>query len=201
MSVRIAVSDPLPLFRRGIIATLGEAGFELEDPEDLLAWTREDQRQVVILTLRSPQDWALLARLHEDQPDVLVVAVLEDASLPGYVQAVLAGATAVLPRDAPVETVRRVFGAAVQGQSLLPAEVVRALATPTQPLGDHGDKAAVQEIGWLRELANGATVARLAGRAGYSERAMYRLLRDLYARLGVRNRTEALMLARERGWL
>lgn len=201
MSVRIAVSDPLPLFRRGIIATLGEAGFELEDPDDLLTWIREEQRRVVILTLRSPHDWALLARLREHRPDVLVVAVLEDASVPGYVQAVLAGATAVLPRDAPVETVRRVFGAAVQGQSLLPAEVVRALATPTQPLGDHGDEAAVQEIGWLRELANGATVARVAGRAGYSERAMYRLLRDLYARLGVRNRTEALMLARERGWL
>jgi DNA-binding CsgD family transcriptional regulator len=41
----------------------------------------------------------------------------------------------------------------------------------------------------------------VANLAGYSERAMFRLLRGLYARIGVRNRTEALMRAKERGWL
>jgi DNA-binding CsgD family transcriptional regulator len=45
------------------------------------------------------------------------------------------------------------------------------------------------------------TVRQLADRAGYSERMMFRLLRDLYDRLRVKGRTEALMLARERGWL
>ena len=30
---------------------------------------------------------------------------------------------------------------------------------------------------------------------------MFRLLRSLYAKLDVKSRTEALMLARERGWL
>jgi DNA-binding NarL/FixJ family response regulator len=203
MSVRIAVSDPLPLFRRGIMATLGDAGFEPEDPEDLLAWIRQEQRRVVVLTLQSPKDWTLLAQLHDDQADVLVVAVLADASVPAYVQAVLAGATAVLPREAPVDMVQRVFGAALRGESLLPAEVVRTLASPrpTAETGTGTGTPSVREIEWLRELASGGTVAQLAARAGYSERAMFRLLRDLYARLQVRNRTEAMMLARERGWL
>jgi len=201
MSVRIAVSDPLPLFRRGIMATLSDAGYELEDPEDLLAWIREEQRRVVILTLQSPKDWALLGQLHDVQADVLVVAVLAEASVPAYVQAVLAGATAVLPRDASIETVRRVFSAAIRGQSLLPAEVVRALASPGPTADSTQGTPSVREIEWLRELAGGATVAQLASRVGYSERAMFRLLRDLYVRLRVRNRTEALMLARERGWL
>jgi DNA-binding NarL/FixJ family response regulator len=58
-----------------------------------------------------------------------------------------------------------------------------------------------REIGWLRDLANGVSVGRIAEGAGYSERMMFRLLRDLYARLGARNRTEALMLARERDWI
>jgi DNA-binding NarL/FixJ family response regulator len=201
MSVRIAVSDPLPLFRRGVMAILGDAGYELEDPDDLLAWIREEQRRVVILTLQSPEDWATLGQLHDLQADVVVVAVLVDASVPAYVQAVMAGATAVLPRDASIETVRRVFSAAIRGQSLLPAEVVRALASPGRTAERGQGAPSVREIEWLRELASGVTVARLAGRAGYSERAMFRLLRELYARLRVRNRTEALMLARERGWL
>ena len=52
-----------------------------------------------------------------------------------------------------------------------------------------------------RELAGGVTVAQLAAQVGYSERMMFRLLRELYDRLHVRGRTDALMLARERGWL
>jgi hypothetical protein len=44
-------------------------------------------------------------------------------------------------------------------------------------------------------------VARLAATVGYSERMMFRLLADLYARLGADNRTRALMRARDEGWL
>jgi DNA-binding NarL/FixJ family response regulator len=57
------------------------------------------------------------------------------------------------------------------------------------------------EISWLRELAGGLTVAQLAERSGYSERAMFRLLRRVYVRMQVRNRTEALLRAREQGLL
>jgi hypothetical protein len=57
-SVRIAVSDLLPVFRRGIMATLGDAGFDPEAPEDLAAWIPEEHRRVVLLTLESAEDWA-----------------------------------------------------------------------------------------------------------------------------------------------
>ena len=41
-----------------------------------------------------------------------------------------------------------------------------------------------REIEWLQQLAKGIPVAQLADRAGYSERAMYRLLRGLYTKTG-----------------
>ena len=53
----------------------------------------------------------------------------------------------------------------------------------------------------LRELARGTTVGRLAADVGYSERMMFRLLRELYARLGAGNRTDALVKAQAKGWL
>lgn len=200
MAVRIAVSDPLPVYRRGMLATLGEAGFDPETPADLLDWVREEARMVVLLTLESGADWSLLARIRQERADVVVVAVLPDASLPAYIRAVAAGAVTALPRDAAADVFRRVFEEAVQGFSILPVEVVHALAAPHEQ-ASNGPQLAPHELGWLRELANGATVARLAERSGYSERAMFRLLRDLYATLNVKNRTEALMLAQRRGWL
>jgi len=201
VSIRIAVSDPLPLFRRGLMAALGDAGFEPQTAEELLTWIREEQRPVVLLSLLSSDDWTLLARLREARADTMVIAVLPDASTRGHVQAVLGGAIAAVTRDALPETVRNVFDAAVAGKSILPVEVVRGLTT-AQPSQDEVEWVpSPKEVGWLRELAYGTTVARLADRAGYSERAMFRLLRELYIRIGARNRTEALFRAQERGWL
>jgi DNA-binding NarL/FixJ family response regulator len=202
MSVRIAVSDPLPMFRHGLMATLGEAGFQPEMPEDVLAWARQEQRRVILFTLDAPDRWALLAELCRTDSNLMVVALLTDTSIGRYVQAIASGAIAAVPRDASPEAVRRVFEAAVEGKSLLPVEVVRAFASPpgTGEPEQQGTPSA-REIEWLRELAGGTTVGQLADQAGYSERAMFRLLRELYARIGVAGRTEALLRAKESGWL
>jgi DNA-binding NarL/FixJ family response regulator len=201
VSIRIAVSDPLPLFRRGVMAVLGDAGFEPQTPEELLSWIREEQRPVVLLSLLSSDDWRLLARLREARADTMVIAVLADASTRSHVQAIRGGAIAAVTRDAPPDTMRKVFNAAVAGKSILPVEVVRGLATLEPPEEEDEWVPSPQQVDWLRELALGTTVARLADRAGYSERAMFRLLRELYVRIGARNRTEALIRAHERGWL
>jgi DNA-binding NarL/FixJ family response regulator len=200
MSVWIAVSDPLPLFRSGIVAALGGGGFEAEAPGELLAWIREDRRRVVFLTLETAKDWSLLEELCQARADLLVVALLVEASTAAYVRAIHAGASAVIPRAASPETLRRVFQAAVSGESILPLEVVRAL-TPGREPPDADEAPSPREIEWLRQLAAGATVAQLARMAGYSERAMFRLLSALYRRMEVSGRLEALILAHERGWL
>jgi DNA-binding NarL/FixJ family response regulator len=183
------------------MTVLGDAGFEPRTPEELLAWIRDEQRPVVLLTLLSSDDWSLLTRLRETRDDTMVIAVLADRSTRSHVQAILGGAVAAVARDALPETVREVFEAALAGKSLLPVEVVRILSTSQSVPDEDQSAASPHEIGWLRELALGTTVARLADRAGYSERAMFRQLHALYLRVGARNRTEALMRAHERGWL
>jgi DNA-binding NarL/FixJ family response regulator len=45
------------------------------------------------------------------------------------------------------------------------------------------------------------TVHDLADKTGYSERAMFRFLAGLYGKMGVSNRTEAVLLASQRGLL
>jgi DNA-binding NarL/FixJ family response regulator len=132
---------------------------------------------------------------------VVVVAVLEDTGVGAYVRALAAGAVSAVPRDTPPEGMRQVVEAAVSGTSLLPTEVVRVLLSRGEAAPDDSEMPSPREIEWLQQLASGLTVAQLADQTGYSERAMYRLLRSLYAKLDVQTRMEALMLARERGWL
>lgn len=201
MSVRVAVFDPLPVFRHGIMAALGVGGVGSEEPEDLMTWIHQEERQVILMTLHSAEDWALLAQLHKARRGVVVVAVLEDTGVDAYVRALASGAVSAVPRNTPPEGMRQVFEAAVSGTSLLPTEVVRVLLSPGESVPDGSEMPSPREIEWLQQLANGITVAQLADRTGYSERAMYRLLRGLYTQLDVKTRTEALMLARARGWL
>jgi DNA-binding NarL/FixJ family response regulator len=92
---------------------------------------------------------------------------------------------------------RAAFRAAGEGSALLPTDVVRALADQGAENAASADHLSQQEISWLRDLANEVSVGQIAEDTGYSERMLFRLLRDLYTKLG--NRTEALMLARQRG--
>jgi DNA-binding NarL/FixJ family response regulator len=201
MSVRVAVFDPLPVFRHGVMAALGVGGVGSEAPEDLVTWIHQEQLQVILMTLRSAEDWALLAQIHRARPGVVVIAVLEDTGVGAYVRALASGAVSAVPRDTPPEGMREVFEAAVSGTSLLPTEVVRVLLSSGESVPAGSEMPSPREIEWLQQLANGITVSQLADQTGYSERAMYRLLRGLYTKLDVKTRTEALMLAHERGWL
>jgi DNA-binding NarL/FixJ family response regulator len=201
MSIRVAVSDPLPLVRQGIVASLDHLSAGVEDPADLVAWAHRPDRRVVLLTVVAADDWEILADLCRLPVSVVVVALLADASVANYVRAISAGAAGVVPRTVTGTGLRSVFQAAVEGKTLLPTDVVRALAGRQPDNAPADDRPTDRELSWLRDLAAGMSVGRIAERAGYSERMMFRLLRAVYAKLGTRSRTEALMLARERQWI
>lgn len=203
MMLRVAVADPLPLFRHGMRDVLAEVGFAVEMPEDLLAWASVDEPRLALFTVSTPADWALLPELCRARGGTTIIAVLTDIGVATSVRAFSAGAAGVLSRDAPLPIVREVFDAAVRGRSIVPTEVLQALADGSahKPSASEAGRPSAAERDWLQQLARGESVASLAAGVGYSERMMFRLLRDLYVKVGVSNRTEALMKARDEGWL
>jgi DNA-binding NarL/FixJ family response regulator len=199
---RAAVWDPLPLFCSGLLALLAAVGFDVEVPDDLMSWVCCDSTKVLLMTLATPADWQLLTALEPARSDLAVVAMLADPNLTSYVRAVYAGAVSVIPRCAEPSLVQRAFEAAVDGRSLLPIAVLRAISASGAPNGEVGSiSPSEEERNWLRQLARGSSVADLAEYAGYSERMMFRLLRALYVKLQAPNRTVALIRARDEGWL
>lgn len=201
MTVRVAVSDPLPMYRRGLIASLSGLGVEIEAPRDVLAWALAADKRVILFAVVQPTDWDVLDSLCRADSGVLVLALLEAPDVATYVRAISAGAVGAVSRAVEEVDLHAMFHAAVAGQTVLPTDVVRALAERSSAVEAAPGEPSAQAKGWLRELAAGETVATLANRADYSERMMFRHLRDLYRTLGVSRRTEALILAKERGWL
>jgi DNA-binding NarL/FixJ family response regulator len=197
--VRVAVIDPLPVFRHGVSAVLSGAGHTIETPVDVMAWVRRPRLSVVLLTVLSEDDWDVLGRLCGVAGAHIVIAVLEGDSAASGAQAVRLGARSVLPRGATVDTLRQTMEATIGGQAVMPAAVAAALAAGVQ--SDEQGPLSADQLSWLRQLASGTTVVQLASRAGYSERAMFRLLGAVYRQMGVRTRLQAIMRAQESNWL
>lgn len=203
MILDVAVIDPLPLFRRGVEAELALAGHRVDVPSDIVAWPGLGGG-VVLLSLVSRHAWELLTRLHEVSASSVIAVVDESAGeSPGVagLRAVRAGATSVMPRTAEPEILVRTVEATASGQAVLPVDVLTALAGRSSSIAVGPHRPPTGQLLWLGQLAAGCTVAELAGRAGYSERAMFRILRSLYREMGVESRLEAIMRARDFGWL
>ena len=204
LAVEVAVWDPLPLFRLGTLAALAQDGglavVAVEDPASLADTAGP---LVVLLTVHGDDEWPLLQALGARQ-DVSVLAVLEDRGPDAWARALAGGADGVVARAAGPADLRAAVAGLLSGTSTLPLPVVRMLAGRAVDPPEPGDTTAAvpeRDRSWMRALAQGQTVSELARSAGYSERMMFRNLRELYARLGAANRSQALVRAGELGWL
>jgi NarL family two-component system response regulator YdfI len=189
------------VFRHGVAASLSSLGHLVEEPANAEAWLRERPGGVVLMTLCSAEDLDLLTALCRLRPRPLVVALpsADDASM--GIRAMRAGARSVVAREATVSALQRAVSATLEGEAVMPTEVADLLVTGRGGLAPRGSVPSAEQIAWLRRLSDGWTVSRLASDTGYSERAMYRLLRAFYQRIGVSTRLEAIMLAHDKGWL
>lgn len=189
----VALVDPTPTYRKGLAVALEEAGFQPEEPADLFEWVASALRPLILVTIRDEPDWEAVP-LDANGVCVPVVALLPSPTPAAYAAVLRHGATGAAPWDAAPEHIVRVLDAAAEGLAVLPLDVARSLATKgcSSAPPDWVTGTVVES---LRSLADGITVGALARRSGCSERAMYRRLQCLYARMGVSNRSEAILQA------
>jgi DNA-binding NarL/FixJ family response regulator len=200
VAVPVAIVDPLPMFRRGVVAVLSTAGYAADEPEDVVAWANQASTAVVLLTLGADRDWQMLGQLQE-RLRTAVIALVDDVDAVTAASALRAGARSVLSRQVTAVVLCRTIDATLDGQAVLPSEAAAVLAAGEAISDRGGAMPSEEQRTWLQRLASGTTVARLASDAGYSERAMYRLLQALYEQMGVDGRMQAIIRAQTRGWL
>jgi len=190
----IAVVDGGRVAQAGLLVLLDNAGHDAVALDDGAPVPGETD--AVIIDARSDVDH-YLACTGATSASVPVVVLTVEPPAESFAELLRRGACAVVPWDTSPEHLLTTVKAAVQGYSLLPTSVAQRMSR------DSGAGTAVsgEEAGWLRSLADGVTIAQLASTAGYAERSMYRLLRNLYERLGVNNRHEAIVVATRRGLL
>jgi DNA-binding NarL/FixJ family response regulator len=193
----VAIVERLPAYRHGLALGLAEHGFSVEERSAL--YDEIADFDVLVVTVDERADWSALAELAQTPERPALVALLENPCVAHYRRALCLGLEGAVPREAAIEQIVGAVEAALTGIMLLPSPIARQLADGSGvdeplPISDC-------EIGWLRAMAEGATIAKMALAARYSERQMHRLIANLYKRIGAANRQQALVFAARYGIL
>jgi DNA-binding NarL/FixJ family response regulator len=202
--IRLLIADDHPVVRdglRGMVASepdlevVGEAGNGLE----ALALVPRVRPDVALVDLRMPalDGVATIRALRERHPEVRVLVLTTFDTERDVVSAIEAGATGYLLKDAPRAELFRAVRAAARGETVLAPEVatrlVGQLREPTaQPLTQ-------RELQVLELVARGASNADAAAALFISEATVKTHLLHIFGKLGVDDRTAAVVSAMERG--
>jgi two-component system response regulator DesR len=165
--------------------------------DEVVAAVLERRPDVVLLDIELPGSSGLdvAAQLRDQAPGTLVV-IVTTFGRPGYLRRALdAGVRGFVVKDGPVEGLAAAIRRVAAGDLVIdPALAADALAAGPNPLTD-------RERDVLRESADGATVADIAGSLHLSEQTVRNYASAAIAKTGTRNRVEAAAEARHRGWL
>jgi len=198
MNEPVAVLTPFPAVESGLASMLADTTFAPEAPDDPMAWAAADGHRVVLVAVARVRDVGLVIDLLQAEKDLVVVVLLPEISPNVLREAILAGACAVAGWDTSSAELVALITAGLESRTILPTHMLQELATVAEHRSNVGELNQ-EQVEWLQALAKGITVNKLAESISYSEREVYRLLRALYDRLGVGNRTEALIWAAQRG--
>ena len=203
--IRVLVVDDHAVVRTGLSQVLEqEAGIELvataSSGEDALAEARRAQVDVALMDLSMPGMDGIEAtrRLLAEQPSTAVVVLTSFADRGRIVAALDAGAVGYLLKDAqPAEIVAGVRAAARGEAPLAP----RAATVLLRELAERkpADELSEREREVLGLLAGGGSNKEIARRLGISERTVKGHLTAIFRRIGVFDRVQAALWAREHG--
>lgn len=204
--IRVLVVDDEPLVRHGLRAILanepdidvvGEAG----DGAEAVSAARRHAPDVVCMDVRMPGVDGLRATELvlglPSPPRVLVVTTFESDD---HVRdALLAGASGFLLKRANADQVVAAVRAVAAGDSLVFPEAVRRLATRRRPKRWEGPALTPRESDVLALVARGMTNAEIALALTVGVETVRTHVANVLAKLGARDRTQAVVLAYDRG--
>jgi two-component system, NarL family, response regulator LiaR len=206
MTIRVVIADDHNVVRKGIrelltdegdIVVVGEAR-NGQEAVDLAMALRPD---VVVMDINMPELSGVEAtrQIRAAAPEVRVLALTAYADDP-YIYGLLdAGATSYILKTAEGRDIISAVRTTAAGQSAIdPAVAPRLIARLTQP-GGGSDTPTERELDVLRLAARGLTNKQIGVELAISDRTVQNHLANVYAKLAVASRTEAVTAALQRG--
>jgi DNA-binding NarL/FixJ family response regulator len=213
MSIRVLIADDEALVRRGFTMILNaepdlEVVGEAADGHAAVELATKREVDIVLMDIRMPgMDGIEATRriVAADGPQVIVVTTF---GVDEHVfQALRAGASGFLLKNTPPEQLAEAVRLVSRGDALIAPEVTRSLIEAFARIPDSSTPAPAplretltpREIEVLTQLAHGNSNAEIAETLFISEATAKTHVSHILTKLGLRDRTQAVVLAYESG--
>jgi len=207
--IRVIIADDQPLMRAGFKTVLEATGSievvaEAGDGEEAIRAAETHAPDVVLMDIRMPKVDGIEATRRLPRHRVLILTTF---GLDEYiVEALRAGASGFLLKDARPQELVGAVKAVAAGDAVLSTSVTRSLLDqiahrlPAPVQGDGALSALTErELEVLRLMAGGRSNAEIAASLVVSEATVKSHVSNLLGKLGLRDRVQAVILAYETG--
>jgi two-component system response regulator DevR len=212
--IRLLIVDDHEMVREGLKAILvAEQDFQIvgeaANAEQALELIEHLHPQIALVDIRLPgtNGIELCRVVNERFPEtaVIILTTFTDESL--VAQCIQAGARGFIVKDIERLDLKRSIRAVARGEATIDTKVaasVLAQLRRTSPPGEtppSPDRLSSQQLVILRLIAQGLSSREIATQLYLSENTVKGYVQEILHRLGVKNRTEAVMVAVKQGWL
>ena len=210
--IKIILVDDQPLFREGLRTLLSvhsdfEVVGEAANGEEAIRLARIHQPSVVLMDLQMPLlDGVTATRLLKaEHPDCRVIVLTTFDDDDNVFEGLRAGAVGYLLKDASSEKLSEAIRLAARGESFLQpsvaakvvAEFARLTAATKARLTPLAEPLSEREHEILILIANGASNREIANALFLAEGTVKNHITNILGKLGVRDRTQAAIKAKE----
>ena len=208
--IRAIVADDHDLFRRGLKELLEEQGIrvvgEAGDGDDAVRLAQHALPDVLVLDLHMPRVSGVEAtrRLAAVAPTVNVLVLTISADERHVMDAIIAGASGYLLKDASVEEIAAGVRAAAAGESLISPRIAKQLLDTLRGRAADEERPgqadlSERELEILRLLAQGRDNDEIAEALVISPRTVKNHVSSILTKLQMENRVQAAVYAVRRG--
>jgi DNA-binding NarL/FixJ family response regulator len=204
VTIRLLIADDHPVVRDGLRGMLAsEADFEVvgeaASGAEAVLLTERERPDVVLMDLQMPgvDGATATAEITKRFPDTRVLVLTTYDTDADILRAVEAGATGYLLKDAPRERLFPAIRSAARGETVLAPTVATRLVNRMRVPAE--EALTSREIEVLELVARGSSNADVAASLFISEATVKTHLLHIFGKLGVDDRTAAVVSALERG--
>jgi two-component system response regulator DevR len=212
--IRILIVDDHEMVREGLKAILvTEPDFcivgDAANAEQALELIERLNPDIALVDIRLPgtNGIELCRRSSEQYPEtaVIILTTFTDQNL--VAQCIQAGARGFIVKDIERFDLKRAIRAVARGEATIDTKVAAAVlaqlrrSPSTSEPAPLSDALSSQQLVILRLVAQGLSSREIATQLYLSENTVKGYVQEILHRLGVKNRTEAVMVAVKHGWL
>jgi DNA-binding NarL/FixJ family response regulator len=204
MTIRALIVDDHPVTRDGLrtalelsddVAIVGEAG----TGEEAVERATELHPDIVFMDVRMPGIGGIEATraIRENSPDTRVILFTVDESRSAISEAIQAGVSGYLLKDASAEELVDAAKHALEGKAVIHPQLTRAFIEEVQLAEKRPDVAPLsrRETEILQKVAYGATTKEVARDLDISPHTVKTHLERIFEKLGANDRAQAVAIA------